>query len=155
MKNVRRYLKGSLVAKAIPHDAELKAHLTRQMDELYGPEEAELDRMEAEHGYHGPFPPDHCGPKATQAILENIISAEVDMVNLPPHYAKLKIEPMRYAVENNFDIFQFSITKYLARWRDKGAPKQDLRKARRVMDMYIKFEDGDPDWWKADPVVKA
>lgn len=138
------------MARSIPHDAELKAHLDKQMDEHYGPT---LFPFAPEDTFDG-------GPCAQEAIAENLIHAVVegkldgvDMVNLPPHYARLKIEPMRYAVENSFDIFQFSINKYLARWRFKGTPKQDLRKARRCLDMYIKWEDGDPNWWKVDSAL--
>jgi hypothetical protein len=74
-----------------------------------------------------------------------------DMVNLPPHYARYKIEPMRYAVENGFNSFQFNISKYLARAEfkhdDKG--QEDLRKVIRCGIMYALFLAGDPDWWKS------
>lgn len=145
MKNVRRYLKGSLVAKAIPDDVELKAHLDKQMDEHYGAT---------------PFPRDYMvedtfddGLLAKATIAENIVSAvadgrvNVDMVNLPPHYAQFAIEPIRFAQENNLDFLQGNIIKYLVRWKAKNG-LEDLAKAKRCLEMYIRHAQGNPDWWK-------
>ena len=57
------------------------------------------------------------------------------------HYKKLKIQPMVYAFENKLDPLQFSIVKYVTRFRDK-AGKQDLEKARHCLDMLIELEYG-------------
>lgn len=69
-----------------------------------------------------------------------------DAVHLPDHYAKFKIEPVRFVVENRLDFLQASILKYVVRFRDKNGV-EDLFKARRMLDMLIAFEQGDPDWW--------
>lgn len=55
------------------------------------------------------------------------------------HYAKLKIQPMRYSMENNLDPCQHTIIKYVTRFRDKDGI-QDLEKAKHVIDLLIAFE---------------
>ena len=91
--------------------------------------------------------------RAKQAMADNFMLAVEqdrlpprDMVNLPPHYARFKIEPMRFAVENALNPLQFNVIKYILRFDAKNG-KEDLLKARRCLDMLIKFNDGDPDWW--------
>ncbi len=71
-----------------------------------------------------------------------------DMVTLPEHYSRFKIEPIRFAAENRLDFFQSNIVKYVCRHDAKNG-LEDLRKARRYLDMYIAFKAGDPDWWTA------
>lgn len=89
--------------------------------------------------YHGPIPP----PK-------KIASPEPprDNVNLPRHYARYKIEPVRFLMENEADPFQFNIVKYAMRWEEKNGV-EDLRKMLRYGEMYLKKVLGDPDWWKS------
>ena len=71
-----------------------------------------------------------------------------DNVHLPQHYARYKIEPIRFSIENDLDGFQFNIIKYVCRHRFKNK-REDLRKAMRYLEMYIKYTyDNDPDWWK-------
>ena len=74
-----------------------------------------------------------------------------DMVNLPPHYARFKIEPIRYAVENQLNTFQFNINKYCARapHKHKDGGLEDIRKVIRYAVMYYRWIRGDKDWWKA------
>ena len=55
------------------------------------------------------------------------------------HYRKMKIQPMRYSMENNLDACQHTIIKYVTRFRDKGGI-QDLEKAKHVIDLLISFE---------------
>jgi hypothetical protein len=70
-----------------------------------------------------------------------------DAVNLPDHYKKFKIEPIRFCQENGLDANQTAIIKYVTRFRDKNGT-EDLKKAARMLDMLIAFEEGDPDWWR-------
>lgn len=146
--------------KAIPKDTELKAHLDRQMDDHYGlPEgpswpmkdDARFDGLPDGWGtfnpqeYEDAFQP---GPMATEAVVTNLLSAEgIDMVNLPPHYARFKIEPIRFAEENGLTFLQGNIIKYLVRAEHKNG-LEDLAKAKRCLEMYIKMKQGDPDWWR-------
>ena len=71
-----------------------------------------------------------------------------DNVNLPKHYARFKIEPIRFLMENRADPFQFNIVKYTMRHEEKNG-EEDLFKMLRYGIMYIRFLRGDPDWWKA------
>ena len=71
-----------------------------------------------------------------------------DAVNLPDHYRKFKIEPIRFIQENGLDFLQASVVKYVVRFRDKNGV-EDLKKAKRCLDMLVLFEQGDPDWWVA------
>ncbi len=73
---------------------------------------------------------------------------KADMVNLPKHYARFTIEPIRFSIENNLNGFQFNILKYIMRYDAKNGV-EDLKKAQRYLEMFIKFVNEDPDWWKA------
>lgn len=55
------------------------------------------------------------------------------------HYKKMKIQPMRFAMENTLDALQFSVVKYVTRFRDKNGVA-DLEKAKHCIDMLIQFE---------------
>lgn len=71
-----------------------------------------------------------------------------DMVNLPPHYARFKIEPIRFIAENKLDWFQGNIVKYVLRHDAKNG-MEDIAKVRRYAHMYDLYLQGNPDWWKA------
>lgn len=70
-------------------------------------------------------------------------------MNLPNHYARFPIEPWRFITENKLEFWQGCIIKYVCRWDAKDGI-QDLKKARRNLDMQIKYLEGDPDWWKRE-----
>jgi hypothetical protein len=98
--------------------------------------------------------------KTEQAILgaqvANILTAAErgeDMVNLPPHYARFKIEPMHFIVENGLNWFQGNVLKYILRYDAKNG-LEDLRKAQRYLTMFIKWVEGDVDWWKREDALK-
>lgn len=69
---------------------------------------------------------------------------------MPSHYRRMKIEPLQFAVENELNPFQTKVIKYVCRAEHKNGI-EDLMKAKRVIEMYIKRLEGDPDWWKAPP----
>lgn len=71
-----------------------------------------------------------------------------DMVNLPPHYARFPIEPIRFIGENKLDWFQGNIVKYVCRHDAKNG-LEDIAKVIRYAQMYKLFLAGVPDWWKA------
>jgi hypothetical protein len=56
------------------------------------------------------------------------------------HYSKLKIDPFTYAMENDLDVFQFSVVKYVTRFRDKNGV-EDLRKAIDCLQRLIAHEE--------------
>jgi hypothetical protein len=67
---------------------------------------------------------------------------------IPSHYHSLKIEPSYFIAENEMDWFQGNILKYVCRHKMKNK-KEDLLKAQRYLEMYIKREyDNDPLWWQ-------
>ena len=47
-----------------------------------------------------------------------------------------KIQHWDFTWENGYDQFQYIITKWVHRWKDKGG-LEDLRKARHALDKYI------------------
>lgn len=57
------------------------------------------------------------------------------------HYAKLKIQPMQYALANSLDFAQATAIKYITRFRDKGGIA-DLEKAKHTIDLLIAHEQG-------------
>jgi Protein of unknwon function (DUF3310). len=66
-------------------------------------------------------------------------------VVLPNHYARFKIEPITFICENKLDFFQGNIVKYVCRHDAKNGV-EDLKKAKRYLEMYIKFIQDDPTW---------
>ena len=54
------------------------------------------------------------------------------------HY-KNPIQHWDFVASNNLDYFQGQITKYVARWKNKGG-MQDLLKARHFLDKYIDLQ---------------
>ena len=84
-----------------------------------------------------------------QVIAKNleVTTAAGDAVNLPHHYARFKIEPIRFIEENKLPFLPGNVIKYVTRYDAKNGI-EDLRKARRCLDMMIAQLEGDPDWWK-------
>lgn len=55
------------------------------------------------------------------------------------HYQNLAITPIEYAIKNKLDACQFSVVKYITRFRDKNG-LEDLKKAKDFIDMIINTE---------------
>lgn len=72
-------------------------------------------------------------------------AARGDKVVLPDHYARFKIEPITFICENKLDFFQGNIVKYVCRHDAKNGI-EDLRKAKRYLEMYIKYLQDDSTW---------
>lgn len=125
----------------------------------------ELDEMmptiprKGTSGRMPPGGPPSSGPVVDEeacASLANIMVAaetgvlsKADMVVLPHHYARFKIEPVRFICENKLDFFQANIVKYILRSDAKNG-LEDLRKAQRYLAMYIEFTQGNQWWWTKD-----
>lgn len=109
-----------------------------------------------QHAFSFEWPPKTAGEsKATDAQLgvamANILTAPergLDMVNLPAHYARYVIEPIRFICSNKLDFFQGNIVKYVVRHDAKNGI-EDIDKVIRYAQMYKRFLMKDPDWWKA------
>ena len=55
------------------------------------------------------------------------------------HYAKLKIQPMQYALENGLNYAQANAIKYITRYQDKNGI-EDLKKAIHCIELLIEWE---------------
>lgn len=95
-----------------------------------------------------PLPQAPCGgsiPSATPecvAVGGGAIGTTVatPMPPRPAYYTALAITPFEYAMRNKLDAMQFSVVKYVTRFRDKGGVK-DLRKAQDCLEQLIKHEE--------------
>ena len=71
-----------------------------------------------------------------------------DVVNQPPHYGNGEIECIDY-MKDNMDHMMFmgylegNAKKYMHRYRYKGKPVEDLRKARWYLDRLISEMEGE------------
>ena len=65
-----------------------------------------------------------------------------DKVEKPEHYARYKIEPITFIVENGIPYCESNVIKYVCRWQYKHPTKRgqidDLKKARQYIDILIK-----------------
>lgn len=58
------------------------------------------------------------------------------------HYKRISIQHWDWSAASNHDGFQYSITKYVDRWKRKGGV-QDLRKALHHLEKYIEMAEND------------
>ena len=58
------------------------------------------------------------------------------------HYRKYKLQPSRFVTENKLLYPEGCVIKYVIRHQDKGG-KQDLLKAKHMIDMIIERDYGD------------
>lgn len=65
------------------------------------------------------------------------------------HY-RAQIQHWDWVYSNDLDYFQGQITKYVARWKNKGG-LQDLLKARHFLDKYIELHIGASDIDSGEP----
>ena len=63
-----------------------------------------------------------------------------DHINHPPHYTK-GIECADYIESHEMDFFQGNAVKYLTRFRHKGTPIDDLKKAQWYVNRLIQIEE--------------
>lgn len=52
-----------------------------------------------------------------------------DAVHYPAHYTKGTIEVLDFILDQQFDYLAGQVVKYVSRYRYKGQPVEDLRKA--------------------------
>lgn len=74
-----------------------------------------------------------------------VTMVENDPVNRPAHYARFKIEPIYFIMENDLPFWAGNVVKYTLRYDAKDG-LQDLKKARRYLDMQIAKMEGKQDW---------
>ena len=56
------------------------------------------------------------------------------------HYKSLVIQPMEYSMKNNLNACQHTAIKYITRYRDKGDPLENIRKAIHTLELLIEIE---------------
>ncbi len=82
-------------------------------------------------------------------IESKIFDAKInDPVNRPAHYTQWFQEPLTFIILNNIPFAEGNVIKYVMRWRKKNGI-EDLRKARRVIDMLIEMEEHRADYTPA------
>lgn len=98
-----------------------------------------------EHLMAREFPRTHS--RMQEAVTGNLkLAVETrEAVVLPEHYARFKIEPIKFIGENDLSFLQGNIIKYVLRYDAKNG-LEDLMKARRYLDMLVLKVQGDPDW---------
>lgn len=64
-----------------------------------------------------------------------------DNVEKPAHYTKGKIEVIDFLEDQDFNLHAANVVKYVARYRHKGKPVEDLKKARWYLDRLIAREE--------------
>lgn len=64
-----------------------------------------------------------------------------DNVHQPHHYARFKIEPITFIMENGLPFAAGNVIKYVCRHDAKNGI-EDLKKARRYLDMMINQAEG-------------
>lgn len=70
-----------------------------------------------------------------------------DPIVRPHHYSRFAIEPIEFIMRNNLGFAAGNVVKYLCRHDAKNGV-EDLKKARRYLDMWIKQIEGDEDFAK-------
>jgi len=68
-----------------------------------------------------------------------------DPVYRPDHYTQWLIEPFTFLMLNSVPFPEGSVVKYVLRWRKKNGI-EDLKKARRIIDMMIEMEENKNDY---------
>ena len=63
-----------------------------------------------------------------------------DPVSHPPHYTQGKIEVLDFILDQEFGYLAGNVVKYLSRYRHKGKPVEDLRKAEFYLKRLIERE---------------
>lgn len=64
-------------------------------------------------------------------------TVKTDMVNHPSHYTKGKIEVADFIIDQEMGFLDGNVVKYVCRFRHKGNPIEDLKKARWYLDRLI------------------
>ena len=64
-----------------------------------------------------------------------------EAVNHPDHYNQGTIEVIDFIEAWDLTFSEGSVVKYITRWRYKGKPVEDLKKARFYIDRLIKAQE--------------
>tara|TARA_Y100000004_G_C8901878_1_gene406773 strand:- start:374 stop:586 length:213 start_codon:yes stop_codon:yes gene_type:complete len=64
----------------------------------------------------------------------------VDNINSPSHYTQGNIEVIVFILDQKMNYLQGNVIKYVCRYKYKGKPLEDLKKARWYIDKLIEEE---------------
>lgn len=67
-----------------------------------------------------------------------------DPVNRPAHYTQGKIEVLDFIEDQQFGYLAGQVIKYLSRYRHKGMPVEDLKKAQFYLTRLIQHMEAHP-----------
>lgn len=101
-----------------------------------------IDRQAGEGSDTGsPHPQPQNHPKSVDnfSTLDKLLKPEDVQVG-GAHYKGLAIQPMRYSMLNGLNACQHTAIKYVTRYKDKGTPIEDLKKAIHCIELLIQFE---------------
>ena len=65
-----------------------------------------------------------------------------DPVKQPAHYTQGGIEVWDFILDQDLGYLAGNVVKYVCRYRFKGAPVEDLKKARAYLDRLIRYLGG-------------
>lgn len=80
-----------------------------------------------------------------RAACDPTATATSTQVYRPGHYTRFVIEPIKFIHENDLGFMEGNVIKYVCRWDAKNGI-EDLKKARRYLDMLIAHVELVPGW---------
>ena len=111
--------------------------LTRSSPEIRRDPHPPSDRQ----GEGGQIPgPRHPQPQTHNKSVDKISTIPENIQVGGDHYKGLAIQPMRYSMKNGLNACQHTAIKYVTRYKDKGTPIEDLKKAIHCIELLIQFE---------------
>ena len=66
-----------------------------------------------------------------------------DNVNHPAHYTRGNIEVIDFIEDQNLGYHESNVVKYISRYKYKGKPLEDLKKAKWYLDRLIETNKGE------------
>lgn len=64
-----------------------------------------------------------------------------DVITRPQHYNSGGIEPIKYIQSHKMGFCDGNVVKYVTRFKYKGSPIEDLKKAKQYLDWLIETEE--------------
>ena len=71
-----------------------------------------------------------------------MVSKTTNSVDHPSHYNQGNIEVIDFIEDHNMNFSEGSVVKYLCRYKHKGKPIEDLKKAAWYLNRLIENEEG-------------
>ena len=68
----------------------------------------------------------------------DLVEKRVGTVDKPPQHYNVGIEPVKYITSHGLGFLEGNVVKYITRYKLKGAPVEDLHKARVYIDRLLK-----------------